>query len=103
MPDDKQQSIARRRLEEMEGQQAGVNMSTETDRPTREQRLEAALVRSITAINDWLNIYASDFCHEARVREAQARIMSGGGTLAYIADVQQQNREAITHNPTKEC
>jgi hypothetical protein len=62
---------------------------------TREQRLEAALARSVTAIDDWLNTYAPEFCDEARVKEARSRIMSEGGTLAYIADVQQQNREAL--------
>ena len=61
----------------------------------RERRLRAALDRSRIAIDDWLNTYASEFCDEARVAEAGKRIRDEGGTLAYIADVQQQNREAL--------
>lgn len=68
---------------------------TDNQSTTRERRLEAALVRSITAIDDWLNIYASDLCDEARVREARVRIRSNGGKLAYVANLQQKNREAL--------
>ncbi|MDR3533975.1 MAG: hypothetical protein P4L90_25845 [Rhodopila sp.] len=70
-------------------------MSDPTGTVDREQTLEAALIRSMTAIDDWLNTYASDFCDEARVKEASSRIGAEGGTLAYIARVQQQNREAL--------
>ena len=59
------------------------------------KELQAALERSKTAIDDWLNTYASEFCNEERVKEAGVRIMKGGGTLAYIADVQEQNRRAL--------
>lgn len=57
-------------------------------------RLEAALTRSVTAIDDWLNVYASEFCDKARVAEAKKRF-GEKGTLAYIADVQQANRAAL--------
>ena len=57
--------------------------------------LQAALKRSEIAIEDWFNIYASEFCDEKRVAEARARIRENGGTLAYIADVQKQNKEAL--------
>ena len=60
-----------------------------------ERRLRKALDRSRIAIDDWLNTYASEFCDEARVAEAGKRIMDSGGTLAYIADIQEQNREAL--------
>ncbi len=49
----------------------------------------------MTALDDWLNTYASEFCDEARVKEAGGRIMEEGGTLAYIADVQEQNHKAL--------
>ena len=53
-----------------------------------------ALDRSMTAIDDWLNVYASDMCDEGRVSEAHSRISNAGGTLAYIAKVQDENRRA---------
>ena len=54
-----------------------------------------ALERSIVAIDDWLNVYASELCNQDRVDEANHRISNAGGTLAYIANVQQQNRAAL--------
>ncbi len=61
----------------------------------REKRLRAALKCSMLALDTWLHIYASDQCDPKRVAEAQQRIRENGGLLAYIADVQQQNREAM--------
>lgn len=60
----------------------------------REKTLRAALERSILALDTWLHIYASDQCDPQRVAEAQQRIKDYGGLIAYIADVQRQNREA---------
>jgi hypothetical protein len=62
-------------------------------------RLEPALRRSMIALDDWLNIYASDHCDEARVKEAQERVMQFG-TIGYIADVQEQNCAAIRKGET---
>ena len=45
-----------------------------------------ALNAAITALDDWTNTYASDFCEEKRVKEAWKRIKDNGGTIAYIAD-----------------
>ena len=59
------------------------------------KELRAALERSKTAIDDWLNTYASEFCDEARVSSAIKRIRVHGGTLAYIAGIQEQNRDAL--------
>ena len=56
---------------------------------------ELALSESIIAIDDWLNTYAFDLCSEERVKEAHDRIMREGGTLAYIAEIQQRNRKAL--------
>lgn len=57
--------------------------------------LREALERSKTALDDWINTYASEFCDEERVDEAGQRIREGGGTLAYLADIQKQNRDAL--------
>ena len=63
-----------------------------------------ALERSIVAIDDWLNIYASAECDEQRVKEAKKRIREHG-TLAYIANVQEQNRAALAliEQPARTC
>lgn len=61
----------------------------------RVEELEKALERSMVAIDDWLNCYASDLCDPVRVEEAEARI-GEYGTLSYIANVQEQNRRALT-------
>lgn len=58
------------------------------------EALKEALEASVTAIDDWLNIYAEDHCDEARVRSAKERVHRSG-TLAYIAEVQQRNRAAL--------
>lgn len=55
-----------------------------------------ALEQAITAIDDWLNIYAEDCCGEQRVREAKERVYENG-TLWYIATVQAVNRAVLDH------
>lgn len=57
--------------------------------------LEEALTGSLTAIDDWLNLYADDLCDPARVKEARSRIDAACGTLAYIAKTQDANRAAL--------
>lgn len=52
------------------------------------------LDRSRIAIDDWLNVDFADFCDAERVEEARQRI-NEMGTVAYIADVQQQNRDLL--------
>jgi hypothetical protein len=39
--------------------------------------------------------YAADMCEPSRVSEARNRVKNGGGTLAYIASVQEVNRQAL--------
>lgn len=63
----------------------------------REKLLRAALKRSMVALDDWLHQYASEQCDEKRVNESWKRIHDEGGTLAYLARVQRQNREALKH------
>ena len=61
-----------------------------------DESILAALERSSTALDDWLNTYAPDLCDAARVKEARQRIRDGHGTLAYIAGLQEQLRAAIS-------
>lgn len=56
--------------------------------------LQTALERSGVALDDWLNLYASELCDQKRVAEARDRV-GGPGTIAYLAEVQAQNRQAL--------
>ena len=60
-----------------------------------DERLRAALQASVIALDDWLHEYAPELCGESYVTETRERIASRGGTLAYIAKVQQENRAAL--------
>jgi len=62
----------------------------------RVAELEASLTKSTQALDDWTSTFASEFCDEARVKAAWERIMSGGGTLYYIASI-----VSINHNLLK--
>jgi hypothetical protein len=62
----------------------------------REAGLEGALQASIVAIDDWLHQYAGELCNAAFVTATARRISEAGGTLAYIAQVQEKNREYLT-------
>jgi hypothetical protein len=75
-------------------------VAAEREIESAEQRADkavAALQISRTALNDWIVTYAEEESSLERVAEARERI-NEYGLLAYIADVQKQNREAI-----KEC
>lgn len=50
------------------------------------EEMSGALEISKTALNDWLNIHASDECDPLRVIEAKGRI-GEYGTIGYIAEV----------------
>lgn len=54
-----------------------------------EQRANLVKVLSAaeTALDDWVNTYASEMCDPDRVAEAMVRIYDNGGTLAYVAQV----------------
>lgn len=71
-----------------------VSLSLAVDAEYALKGYRKALERSMLAIDDWLSTYASEHCDLDRVHEARARI-DCVGTLAYIASVQQQNREAL--------
>ena len=58
--------------------------------------MEEALEKSTQAISDWVATYASEFCGEETVRDSQSRIMANGGTLAYTATIQTENKVALT-------
>ena len=55
--------------------------------------LTTALDAAILALDDWTNVYASDFCNEARVAEAKARL-NEYGTVWYIATTVDKLRKA---------
>jgi hypothetical protein len=57
--------------------------------------LRNALDNSKTAIDDWICMYASDMCAENHVAEAYERVSRNGGTLAYTADINAANRNAL--------
>lgn len=59
--------------------------------------MRTALQAAITALDDWLNIYASEHCNPQRVAEAQERI-GQIGTIAYITDVTTQCRKALNQD-----
>lgn len=61
----------------------------------REEIIRAALESSITAIDDWLHLFAAEeICDDKDVAESRARVREHG-TLWYIAEVQSKNREAL--------
>ncbi len=66
----------------------------EAPMPTSYKAIKEALERSMVALDDWINTYASEFCDPKRVEEAAVR-MRERGLLAYLADIQEQNREAL--------
>ena len=59
------------------------------------ERVARALNKGLTAVDDWINTYAPEFCDEARVAEARQRIQEHG-TLWYLATVASELRAAIT-------
>jgi hypothetical protein len=56
--------------------------------------LRTALQAAITALNDWLHLTAPEQCGEEHVRESEERVFEYG-TIAYIADVTTQCRNAL--------
>lgn len=72
--------------------QAALTAITEAGYEICPKGTKAALDTSRVAIDDWLNTYAHDMCDEERVKEARDRIYKNGGTIAYIARIQEHNR-----------
>jgi len=64
-------------------------------------RLREAIKHNMRAIDNWLNTYAAELCDTERVKEAVAEIGDGGGTLAYIAALQQSNRNLLRDTEAK--
>jgi len=59
------------------------------------QTVKATMQHATQALDDWLNIYAEELCDHEKVALARKRIEDSGGTLAYIAGITQNLREAI--------
>lgn len=55
----------------------------------------AALQAADQALTDWVRSYASDQCSVKSVQESGLRIFAAGGTLAYIANIRKQIKEAL--------
>lgn len=62
----------------------------------RVAELALALAASSKAVDDWLHTYAGDMCGADHVADTNLRINEAGGVLAYIADVQQGTRQALS-------
>lgn len=65
----------------------------------REREADALLRRCKNALHDWVNTYAAEMCDEASVKVAHERISEGGGTLAYIATLNQDLRDYLRQSP----
>lgn len=57
--------------------------------------LAEALEATKTALDDWMNTYASELCDEQNAMTAKQRIRDNGGTLAYIAMLRRQAQAAL--------
>jgi hypothetical protein len=55
----------------------------------------ALLERCKDALDDWVTTYASEMCDVESVRRSEQRIMDNGGTLAYVAQLVQDIRDAL--------
>lgn len=55
----------------------------------------ALLERCKDALDDWVTTYASDMCDTETMRRSEQRIMDNGGTLAYVAQLVQDIRDAL--------
>jgi len=69
-----------------------INKNSWMNKKDKEQ-VQKALSAAITALDDWTNVFASEFCDEARVEEAKNRLIEHG-TVYYIATIVEQCREA---------
>ena len=59
-------------------------------------RPERKLLRDCsTALDHWLHQYAPEQCRATSVNETGRAMMDAGGTLAYIAKLQQRIRKAL--------
>lgn len=75
------------------------SMATDAERIRRLEyevlELRKAVLDSNIALEIWLHTYADDLCDRDLVRLAYKRIEQGGGTIAYIADATQANRDVL--------
>jgi hypothetical protein len=71
------------------------NASLETEPVPESDPVREALERAERALLDWMVQYAPEQHTGKAVMEAGKRVLAEGGTLAYIADVLKQAREAL--------
>ena len=63
------------------------------------------LDEAITALNDWVHLYAPEFSDAEAVKETQLRVWGEGGTLSYITKLkiklEQYKKMKLTNTETK--
>ena len=57
------------------------------------RQLHAACDLALLIIDDWIHVYAPEFCHDNAVARTRSRIVENGGTLAYLAQSADRIRE----------
>lgn len=57
--------------------------------------LVVAAKKAQEAMNVWVNTYAPEFCDKEHVENSRKIISESGGTLAYIADINEQIHESL--------
>lgn len=62
---------------------------------TQRDALKKALERADFALEDWINMYASELCTSDRAAQARSRIRSQGGTIAYVTDIREESSAAL--------
>jgi hypothetical protein len=60
----------------------------------RVKELEGMLRINMTALDDWLHVLAPYECDEKHVNGTRKRL-NKGGTIYYLANIQQQNRQVL--------
>lgn len=64
--------------------------------------LQGAVETAIIALDDWINIYAPEFCDADRVKQARRRLAEHG-MLYYVATVVEQCRNSLGVTNDEDC
>ena len=63
-----------------------------------EKEVVDLLKRLDVALDDWVVTYAPEFCSTEAIDKTRKRIVNGGGTLAYISDLNIEIRHILKEN-----
>jgi hypothetical protein len=58
----------------------------------------ALLIDLHTALNDWLHLYAPEFCDEVDINASRTRIRRSGGTVSYIAKLSERLQKELNEH-----